>query len=73
MKAFLLLGISFFTVLNSNAQSKGPIIGGGFSNETLPGSNKFWFSVENAEGSDDVYTDFSNLNTGQTATLIIFM
>jgi hypothetical protein len=48
MKAFLLLSISFFTVLNSNAQSKGPIIGGGFSNESLPGSNKFWFSVENA-------------------------
>jgi len=64
MKAFLLLGISFFTVLNSNAQTKGPIIGGGFSNETLPGSNKFWFSVENAQGSDDIYTDFSNLNTG---------
>lgn len=64
MKAFLLLAISFFTLLNSNAQSKGPIIGGGFSNETLPGSNKFWFSVENAQGSDDVYTDFSNLNTG---------
>jgi hypothetical protein len=67
MKAFLLLGISFFTVLNSNAQIKGPIIGGGFSNETLPGSNKFWFSVENAEGSDDVYTDFSNLNTSSNS------
>lgn len=39
-------------------------MGGGFSNETFPGSNKFWFSVENAQGSDDVYTDFSNLNTG---------
>ena len=64
MKAFLLFSISFFTFLNSNAQSKGPIIGGGFSNETFPGSNKFWFSVENAQGSDDVYTDFSNLNTG---------
>ena len=67
MKAFLLLGISFFTVLNSNAQSKGPITGRGFSNETLPGSNKFWFSVENAEGSDDVYTDFSNLNAGSNS------
>jgi len=64
MKAFLLLGISFFTFLNSNAQSKGPVIGGGFSNETFPGSNKFWFSVENAQGSDDVYTDFGSLTTG---------
>ena len=64
MKAFLLFSISFFTLLNSNAQSKGPIVGGGFSNETLPGSNKFWFSVENAEGSDNVYTDFGNLTTG---------
>jgi len=63
MKAFLLLSISFFTLLNSNAQSKGPVIGGGFSNETFPGSNKFWFNVENAEGSDDVYADFSNLNS----------
>lgn len=64
MKAFLLFSISFFTLLDSNAQSKGPIVGGGFSNETLPGSNKFWFSVENAEGSDNVYTDFGNLSTG---------
>jgi hypothetical protein len=67
MKAFLLSCISFFTVLISNAQSKGPINGGGFSNETLAGSNKFWFSVENAQGSDDVYTDFSNLNTGSNS------
>ena len=65
MKAFLLLAISFFTLLNSNAQSsKGPVFGGGFSNESFPGSNKFWFNVENAQGSDDVYTDFFNLNTG---------
>ena len=64
MKAFLLFSISFFTLLDSNAQSKGPIVGGGFSNETLPGSNKFWFSVENAQGSDNVYTDFGNLTTG---------
>jgi len=64
MKAFLLFCISAFTVLNINAQFKGPKTGGGFSNASNPGSNKFWFSVENAEGSDDVYTDFSNLNTG---------
>ena len=65
MKAFLLLGISFFTLLNSNAQSsKGPKTGGGFSNETHPGSNKFWFSVENAQGSDDDYSNFGNLNAG---------
>ena len=67
MKAFLLFSISFFTVLNSHAQSKGPISGRGFSNETLPGSNKFWFSVENAEGSDNVYTEFSNLNVGSNS------
>jgi hypothetical protein len=65
MKAFLLLGISFFSLLNSNAQSsKGPIFGGGFSNESFPGSNRFWFNVENAQGSDNVYTDFFNLNAG---------
>ena len=67
MKAFLLFSISFFTVLNSNAQSKGPITGRGFSNETLPGSNKFWHSVENAEGSDNTYTEFSNLNVGSNS------
>ena len=67
MKALLLLIVTFFTVLNSHAQSKGPKSGGGFSNEAHPGSNKFWFSVENAEGSDDVYTDFSNLNTGSNS------
>ena len=67
MKAFLLFSISFFTVLNSNAQSKGPITGRGFSNETLPGSNKFWHSVENAEGSDNIYTEFSNLNVGSNS------
>jgi len=64
MKAFLLFCISFFTFLNINAQSKGPIVGGSFSNETFPGSNKFWFNVENVQGSDDVYTDFGDLNTG---------
>ena len=67
MKAFLLFCISSFTLLNSNAQSKGPIIGGGYSNETLSGSNKFWFSVENAQGSDDVYTDFGDLNTSSNS------
>lgn len=67
MKAFLLLCISFFTVININAQSKGPNPGGGFSNETFTGSNKSWFSVENAEGSDDVYTEFGNLNTGSNS------
>ena len=64
MKAFLLFSISFITILNSNAQSKGPITGRGFSNESLAGSNKFWFNIQNAQGSDDVYTDFGNLNTG---------
>ena len=64
MKALLLSCISIFTLLNTNAQTKGPKSGGGFSNGTLAGSNKTWFSVENAEGSDDVYTDFSNLNLG---------
>ena len=62
MKAFLLFCISVFTILNTNAQTKGPKTGGGFSNENLPGSNKFWFGVENVDGSDDVYSDFSNLN-----------
>lgn len=67
MKAFLLFCIAFFTFLNSDGQSKGPKLGSGFSNETHPGSNKFWFSVESAEGSDDVYTEFSNLNTGSNS------
>lgn len=67
MKAFLLSCISFFTFINITAQSKGPKTGGGFSNETNPGSNKFWFDVESAEGSDDVYTYFSNLNTGSNS------
>ena len=62
MKALLLSCISIFTLLNTNAQTKGPKSGGGFSNETLAGSNKAWFSVENAEVSDDVYTEFSNLD-----------
>ena len=67
MKAFLLFCISSFTVLNINAQTKGPKTGGGFSNESLAGSNKSWVSVENAEGSDDVYADFSSLNTGSNS------
>jgi len=67
MKAFLLFCISFFTILNTNAQTKGPKTGGGFSNENLSGSNKFWTDVENVEGSDDVYSDFSNLNTGSNS------
>lgn len=64
MKAYLLFCISLFTISEINAQTKGPKTGGGFSNESLPGSNKFWFDVENAEGSDDSYTHFTNLNTG---------
>ena len=67
MKAFLLSCISFFTFLNTNAQIKGPKTGGGFSNGTLPGFNKSWVSVENANGSDDVYADFSNLNTSSNS------
>ncbi len=62
MKAFLLFCISVFTILNTNAQTKGPKTGGGFSNENFPGSNKFWVGAENVDGSDDVYSDFSNLN-----------
>jgi len=67
MKAFLLFFISLFTILNSDAQIKGPKTGGGFSNETISGSNKFWFDVENAEGSDNNYTYFSDLNTGSNS------
>ena len=62
MKAFLLFCIFFSTILNTKAQTKGPKTGAGFSNETLPGSNKFWIGAENVEGSDDVYSDFNNLN-----------
>jgi len=62
MKAFLLSCISFFTILNTNAQSKGPVSGGGFSNDLFPGSNKSWVSVESVDLSDDVYADFTNLD-----------
>ncbi len=63
MKAILLCCLSIFTILNLTAQqSKGPKSGGGFSNEILPGSNRSWVDVENVEGSDDLYSDFSNLN-----------
>ena len=65
MKAILLFFASAFTILSVSAQqSKGPNPGGGFTNESIPGSDKFWFSVENAGGSDDVYTDFGNLSIG---------
>jgi len=67
MKAFLLFCISSFTFLNINAQTKGPKTGSGFSNESLAGSNRSWDGVENAEGSDDVYADFSSLNTGSNS------
>ena len=67
MKAFLLL-VSFFSISYLNAQqSKGPISGGGFSNETLAGSNRSWVAVENAQGSDDQYSDFSNLNNASNS------
>ena len=63
MKAILLFCVSLFTFLNLTAQqSKGPLSGGGFSNNPLAGSNRSWAAVENAEGSDDQYSDFSNLN-----------
>jgi hypothetical protein len=48
MKAILLFFISVFSI--------------SFSNESLPGSNRSWIAVENANGSDDQYSDFSNLN-----------
>lgn len=67
MKAFLLFCISFFTVLNINAQIKGPKTGGSFSIESVSGSNQFWVDVENAGASDDNYTYFSNLNTGSNS------
>jgi len=65
MKAILLFCVSFFSVTYINAQqSKGPLPGGGFSNETLAGSNRSWVAVENVGESDDQYSDFSNLNIG---------
>ena len=67
MKAFLLFCISSFTFLNIHAQTKGPKTGTGFSNESLAGSNRSWDGVENAEGSDDVYADFSSLNTSSNS------
>ena len=67
MKAFLLFCITSFTLSNIIAQTKGPKTGAGFSNESLAGSNKSWISVENAEGSDDLYADFSSLNTGSNS------
>jgi len=63
MKAVLLFFVSIITISNLTAQqSKGPVAGGGFSNETLAGSNRSWAAVENVGGSDDQYSDFSNLN-----------
>ena len=63
MKAILLFFITVFSITFSNAQLlKGPKCGGGFSNETLPGSNRSWVAVENANGSDNQYSEFSNLN-----------
>src|SRR5262245_48145851 len=68
MKAILLFCISIFTITNLMAQqTKGPIPGGGFSNETLAGSNRSWVAVENAQGSDDQYSDFSNLNNSSNS------
>jgi hypothetical protein len=67
MKAFLLFCISSFTFLNINAQTKGPKTGAGFSNESIGGSNRSWDGVENAEGSDDVYTDFISLSTSSNS------
>lgn len=68
MKAILLFCLSIFTISNLTAQqSKGPKSGGGFSNESLAGSNRSWVSVENVEGSDDLYSDFGNLNTGSNS------
>jgi len=68
MKAILLFAISIFTISHLTAQqSKGPLSGGGFSNETLAGSNRTWNAVENAGGSDDQYSDFSNLNNSSNS------
>ena len=68
MKAILLFCISVFSISFSNAQQlKGPKSGGGFSNESLPGSNRSWVAVENANGSDDQYSDFSNLNNSSNS------
>ena len=68
MKAILLVFVSIFTISNLTAQqSKGPLVGGGFSNETLPGSNRSWVAVENVGGSDDQYSDFSNLNNSSNS------
>ena len=63
MKAILLYCLTIFTFLSLTAQqSKGPKSGGGFSNSLLAGSNRSWVAVENVQGSDDQYSDFSNLN-----------
>src|SRR6185503_10574817 len=68
MKAILLFCVSIFTISGLTAQqSKGPKSGGGFSNETLSGSNRSWAAVENVEGSDDQYSDFSNLNNSSNS------
>jgi hypothetical protein len=68
MKAILLFCLSVFTISSITAQqSKGPKTGGGFSNETIAGSNSSWIAVENVEGSDDQYSVFANLNTGSNS------
>ena len=63
MKAVLLFLLTVLSISFSKAQqSKGPKSGNGFSTEVASGSNRSWVNVENANTSDDVYSDFSNLN-----------
>lgn len=63
MKTSFFFCILVCTAVCSNAQTKGPLNGQGFSNQAIPGSNKTWITVENAEVSDNNYSDFGNLNT----------
>lgn len=63
MKTRLFFCMLVCIAVNSNAQTKGPLNGQGFSNQAIPGSNKSWITAENAEFSDDNYSDFGNLST----------
>lgn len=67
MKKNLFFIVPIFSIINVTAQSSGPKSGGGFSNETIVGSNKTWITVVNGGGSDNQYTDFSNLNSGSNS------
>ena len=73
MKAILILSLGIVACKQVSAQSIGPLSGGSFTNNTIPGSSQSWTNTENGGASDDVYTTFGNISgtTGNYTDYIV--